>query len=151
MNGQTVATARRKRLAEAMATQNVDLLLVYGNAWQSDYLRYVTDFGILEGEGLAVFRRDGSVSLYLDHPLEAERAEIETPGIEIVSAPNMLADVEALLERSRNSSISTAPKRLLPRRLASRVKDLGLADRTAMLDRLLMQKLEIELDAIRAA
>src|SRR3982751_266625 len=138
MNAQTVATARRARLADAMTKENVDLLLVYGNAWQSDYLRYVADFGILEGEGLAIFRRDGNVTLYLDHPLEAERAEIESPGIEAVSAANMLADVEVLLERSRNSSIGIAPKRLLPRRLAARVKDLGLADRTTMLDALLM-------------
>ena len=151
MNSQTVATARRRRLADAMERENVDLLLVYGNAWQSDYLRYVSDFGILEGEGLALFRRDGSVSLYLDHPLEAERAGIESPGIEVISVPNMLADVGALLERSRNSSIGTAPKRLLPRRLAARVNELGLADRTAMLDQLLMQKLDVELDAIRAA
>src|SRR4051812_3934414 len=99
MNALTVSTARRKRLADAMAEENVDLLLVYGNAWQSDYLRYVTDYGILEGEALALFRRDGSVTLYLDHPLEAGRAEIETPDIEIVNTPNMLADVEALLER----------------------------------------------------
>jgi len=72
MKGQTVANARRARLADVMAQENVDLLLVYGNAWQSDYLRYVSDFGLLEGEGLAVFRRDGTVTLYLDHPLEAD-------------------------------------------------------------------------------
>ena len=54
-----VAAARRKRLAQAMAEDGVDLLLVYGNAWQSDYLRYATDYGILEGEGLALVRGDG--------------------------------------------------------------------------------------------
>ena len=151
MNAQTVATARRKRLADAMEKQGVDVLLVYGNAWQSDYLRYVTDFGILEGEGIALFWKDGNVAFFLDHQLEAERAPVETPGFVYACSPNMLAHVEEFLERSRNSSIGIAPKRLLPQRLAARAKDLGLADRTAMLDRLLMQKLDVELDAIRTA
>jgi hypothetical protein len=51
-----------------MSEQGIDLLVVYGNAWQSDYLRYATDYGILEGEGLAVVRRDGATTLYLDSP-----------------------------------------------------------------------------------
>ena len=62
----------------------MDLLVVYGNAWQSDYLRYATDYGILEGEGLAVVRRDGETTLYLDSPLEADRAAVEAPGIDVV-------------------------------------------------------------------
>jgi len=147
----TIAAARRNRLAEAMAEDGVDLLVVYGNAWQGDYLRYATDYGILEGEGLAVIRGDGAVSLFLDSPLEADRAAVESPGIETVYAPDMLAQVEALLERSRNSRIGTSPKRLMPQRLAARSNDLGIADRTAMMDRLLMKKLDCEIAAIRAA
>jgi Xaa-Pro aminopeptidase len=151
MTGQTVANARRQRLAEAMAKEGVDLLVVYGNAWQSDYLRYVTDFGILEGECIALFWKEGNVACFFDHQLEAERAPVQTPGFVYGCWPNMLAHVESALERSRNSSIGIAPKRLLPRRLAARAKDLGLTDRTSMLDRLLMQKLDCELDAMRAA
>src|SRR4051812_30776319 len=95
-----IADARRKRLAEAMAEQKIDLLVVYGNAWQSDYLRYATDYGILEGEGLALVRRDGSTTLYLDSPLEADRAAVESPGVEVVYAADMLAKVEALIEQA---------------------------------------------------
>ena len=146
-----IAAARRSRLAQAMVTEGVDILLVYGNAWQSDYLRYATDYGILEGEGLAIVRRDGSTTLFLDSPLEAERAEVETPGIEIIYAPAMLADVETLLERAANSRIAGAPKRLLPQRLASRSKDLGIGDSTAMMDGLLMKKLDCEVAAMRSA
>ena len=134
-----------------MDAEGVDLLVVYGNAWQSDYLRYATDYGILEGEGLAVVRRGGETTLYLDSPLEADRAAVEAPGIDVVFAPSMLADVEALLERARNSRLASAPKRLLPRRLAARAEDLAIADHTAMLDRLLMNKLDVEIAAIRAA
>ena len=146
-----IATARRKRLADAMDDEGVDLLVVYGNAWQSDYLRYATDYGILEGEGLAIVRRNGEATLYLDSPLEADRAAVEAPGIDVVFAPSMLADVEALLDRAGNSRLASAPKRLLPRRLAARADDLAIADRTAMMDRLLMNKLDIEIAAIRAA
>jgi Xaa-Pro dipeptidase len=146
-----IAQARRSRLAEAMVEQGVDLLVVYGNGWQGDYLRYATDYGILEGEGLAIVRRDGNTTLFLDSPLEAERAAVETPGIETIYAPAMLADVEALLERAGNSSIGTSPKRLIPQRLASRSKDFGIVDRTAMMDRLLMKKLDCEVAAMRAA
>jgi Xaa-Pro aminopeptidase len=151
MNDQTVANARRQRLADAMEKEGVDLLVVYGNAWQSDYLRYVTDFGLLEGECVALFWKDGTTGLWFDHQLEAERACVETPGFAYGYSPNMLIGVEEALERARNSRIGIAPKRLLPRRLAARTNDLGLTDRTAMLDQLLMQKLGVELDAIRTA
>ncbi|HEX3484155.1 MAG TPA: M24 family metallopeptidase [Micropepsaceae bacterium] len=151
MTGGNIGAARRRRLAEAMAENGVDLLVVYGNAWQGDYLRYASDYGILEGDGLAVVRKDGSVTLFLDSPLEADRAAIESPGVETVYARDMLRDVETLLERSRNSRIATAPKRLMPQRLAARSADLGIADKTAMMDRLLMKKLDCEIAAIRAA
>ncbi len=151
MNASFIAAARRKQLAECMAEEDLDLVVVYGNAWQSDYLRYVTDYGILEGEGLAIVGRDAHVTLYLDSPLEAERAEVEAPGIEVMYAGAMLADVEAVLERSRNSRMASAPKRLMPRRLASRAKDLEIGDYTAMFDRLLMKKLDCEIAAMHAA
>ena len=134
-----------------MAEEGVDLLVVYGNAWQGDYLRYATDYGILEGEGLAILRGDGTTTLFLDSALEADRAAVETPGIETIHAPDMLARVEAVLERAGNSRIATSPKRLMPQRLASRSQDLGLGDSTAMMDRLLMKKLDCEIAAIRAA
>ena len=67
-----------------MGESGLDALLVYGNAWQGDYLRYATDFGILEGQALAIVRGDGHITLYLDSPLEADRAALDCPGIEVV-------------------------------------------------------------------
>ena len=151
MSSAVIATARRNRLLQSMAEADVDLLVVYGNAWQGDYLRYATDYGILEGEGLALIRCDGNTTLFLDSPLETERAAVETSGIEIVYAPAMLKEVESILERSGNSHIGTAPKRLMPQRLAARTKDLGLTNSTTMIDRLLMKKLDCEIAAMRAA
>src|ERR1700758_1023979 len=94
-----LAKQRRSRLASAMAEASRDIVLVYGNAWHNDYLRYATDFGILEGQALALLRQDGQVTLYLDSPLEAERAEVDCPGVEVIHAPDLAGTVEAALDR----------------------------------------------------
>ena len=59
----TLADARRRRLLAAMQAAGIDEIVVYGNAWQGDYLRYVADFGILEGHGIAVIAADGANAL----------------------------------------------------------------------------------------
>jgi len=74
----SIAAARRRALTSRMTDSQLDFVLVYGNAWQSDYLRYVTDFGILEGEALALISRDGEVTLFVDSALEAERVHLES-------------------------------------------------------------------------
>ena len=76
----TLAQARRARLAAAMAERGIDAMVLYGNAWQGDYLRYAADFGILEGHGVAIVSSDGTTELHLDSATEAERAEAEVPG-----------------------------------------------------------------------
>jgi Xaa-Pro dipeptidase len=145
-----VANDRRARLIREMAEAGFDVLLLYGNAWQIDYLRYATDFGIVEGQGIAIVRKDG-VTLYLDSALEVERAQAECSGIEIVHAQDLLGRVDEALNRLSNRRIGTAPARLIPRRLAARAKDLKVSDGTTFLDRLLMNKLPSEIDAIRRA
>ena len=147
----SVAHDRRTRLIDAMADAGLDALLLYGNAWQGDYLRYGTDFGIFEGQALALFRRDGHVTLFLDSPLEVERAQIECPGVEVVHAADLVGTVARALERLRNQRIGVAPRRLLPRGLAARAQDFKLGDQTAFLDRLLMGKVGSEIAAVRRA
>jgi Xaa-Pro aminopeptidase len=146
-----LSQARRKRLLDAMAEAGLDAVLLPGNAWQNDYLRYATDFGMLEGQALAIVRADGEVTLYLDSPLEADRAGVDCPGIDIVHAPNLVATVDGALDRMRNQRIGGAPYALLPRRIAARAEELNLADRTALIDRLLMGKLDLEVAAIKSA
>src|SRR6516162_7852684 len=82
-SGPSLATARRQRLLAAMEAAGIDEIAVYGNAWQGDYLRYVADFGILEGHGIAVIAADGATELFLDSATDAERAEAETPGVAV--------------------------------------------------------------------
>src|SRR5580704_4185899 len=151
MRSATIAKERRTRLVDAMSEAGLDVLLVYGNAWQNDYLRYATDFGILEGQALALVRDDGHVALYLDSPLEVDRAQIECPGVEVIHAPDLVGEVDGALDRFRNQRIGAGPHRLIPRRIAARARDLKLSDQTSLIDRLLMAKLDSEIDAIRRA
>ncbi|HUB96327.1 MAG TPA: Xaa-Pro peptidase family protein [Stellaceae bacterium] len=142
---------RRTRLANAMAQAGIDAVVVYGNAWQGDYLRYAADYGILEGHGIAVVTAGGACELFLDSAVEAERAEVETTGISIRLAPEIGRAVAARLDRIANHRIAVAPNRLLPNFLADPARGFRLEDGTALLDRLLMQKLPGELDALRRA
>src|SRR5215831_19166739 len=109
---------RRRRLAAAMAEAGIDEMLLYGNAWQGDYLRYAADFGILEGHGIALVATDGTVELFLDSAVEAERAEAEAPGVKVVLARDMARAVGARLDRVANHRIAAAPRRFVPKWLA---------------------------------
>ncbi|MEX0405755.1 Xaa-Pro peptidase family protein [Aquibium sp. LZ166] len=146
-----LAGDRVDRVASVMNEAGVDTLVVYGNAWQNDCMRYVADFGILEGQGLAVMRQSGEVTLYLDSPLEADRASVESPGLTVVHVPDLVAAVGKVLANAGNSRIAAAPMHLLPRGIAARSAELRLTDLTPQLELLLMRKLDAEVDAIRAA
>ena len=143
---------RRARLREAMAEAGIDAMVVYGNAWQGDYLRYAADFGILEGHGIAVVDADGSVELFLDSAVEAERAEAETAGIEVGLRRR---DRPRRRRAARRASPITGSRR---RRVgscrdSSPIRRAASSSRTAprCVDRLLMHKLPAELDAMRRA
>ena len=135
----------------AMREADLDALVLFGNAWQNDYLRYAADFGILEGEGLAVVRRDGTTTLYLDDVLEAERAGAECPDLHVVASADPVAEVAAWLERAGNRSVGLGPKRHMPHGVARAATSATAEDVTALMDRLLMVKAEEELNAIRRA
>src|SRR5262247_4463888 len=109
-----LARERRRRLLAAMAEAGIDAMVLYGNAWQGDYLRYAADFGILEGHGIALVSADGTVGLFLDSATEAERAEVETPGIKIHFTADVARAVGARLERVANRRLAAAPLRFLP-------------------------------------
>jgi Xaa-Pro aminopeptidase len=142
---------RRARLEAAMARQGLDTILVYGNAWQCDYLRYAAGFGILEGQGLALVERGGGVTLYLDSPLEIDRARVETPGIAVVYAANLVAEVEAALARMGNRETGAAPFSFLPGGLVRSETGRRMSDQTTLVDHLLMVKAESEIAAMRRA
>ena len=146
-----LARERQKRLAAAMAKAGIDIVVLYGNAWQGDYLRYGADFGILEGHGIALVAADGSVELFLDSATDAERAELEAPAVTVHLAPDIARVVGARLDRAANARIAAAPRRFLPRWLADATRSFKLDDATALLDKLLMHKSAGEIAAVRRA
>ena len=145
-----VATRRLQKLTDALQEAGLDAVVLYGNAWQNDYLRYAADFGILEGEGIAIVGRDGEATLFLDDLSEAERAGVECPTLHTVAVPDVVQAADQAIARLGNRKIADGPRRHLPYGL-SRHWQAGMADATAMLDRLLMLKAGEEADAIRRA
>jgi Xaa-Pro aminopeptidase len=149
LNMMTLAQARRARLAAAMATRGIDVMVLYGNAWQGDYLRYAADFGILEGHGVAIVSSDGATELHLDSVTEAERAEAEVPGAVVCFDADISGAVATRLVRLRKARMAAAPWRLLPSALVRDNRGFALEDGTALIDQLLMHKLPTEIDAVR--
>ena len=83
--GCMLADERRRRLLDAMAEAGLDGLVVYGNAWQGDYLRYATDFGILEGQALAVVAATATIdALSRQRQRGRPRRALDCPGVEVV-------------------------------------------------------------------
>jgi Xaa-Pro dipeptidase len=148
---QKLGDERRQRLAAAMREAGVDHLVLYGNAWQADYLRYGSDFGILEGHGIALISVDGVAEIYLDSATDAERAEVEAPSVRIHFAPDIARAVGARLDRVANARLAAAPRRFLPRWLADPARSFILNDATALVGKLLMHKSEGEIAAVRRA
>ena len=102
-----------------MQAAGIDGIVAYGNAWQGDYLRYVADFGILEGHGIAVVAADGTTELFLDSATDAERAEVEAPGVAVRFAGDIARAVGARLDRVANHRLAAAPRKFLPKWLAT--------------------------------
>src|SRR6266446_1787055 len=149
--GDMLAQERRHRLLGAMGDAGIEHVVLYGNAWQGDYLRYATNFGILEGHGIAVLSCDGAIELFLDSATEAERAESEAPENKIDFAADISRAVAARLDHAANRRLAAAPRRFLPTWLADNARGFVLEDATALLDRLLLHKLPAELAALRRA
>jgi Xaa-Pro aminopeptidase len=142
---------RRQRLLAAMAEAGIERMVLYGNAWQGDYLRYAADFGILEGHGIAVVASDGTSELYLDSVTEAERAEAETTDSLIHFAADIVRVVGARLDGLANHRLAAAPRRSLPGWLVEGDRSFALADATPLLDKLLMHKLPGEIAVLKRA
>jgi Xaa-Pro dipeptidase len=137
-----VSTAHRARvedLRRVMEAADIGRLVLYGNNWHADFLRYASDFGIVEGQGLALFERDGTVTLLLDNPAEAERARAETPH-EVVSTRDLVGAAKKLLFGGGDRYVAAAPYHLIPYGLMRDGKELRLCDAGTLIEPLLMGK-----------
>ena len=150
MSASTAHLARTAILHEEMERAGVDALLVYGNAWHADSLRYATDFGIQEGQALALVGKDGSITLLLDDRGEAERAA-QDEACDVIFAPRLVEKARDILTRAGNRRVAATPWHLMPYGLTREAQDLRMADGSAILERLLMTKRDFEVEAIRRA
>jgi len=146
-----LAEERRERLLAEMRREGLDAIVAYGTSWQEAYLRYVSDFGILEGDGIAILTSDGRCRLFVESVAEAERAQAEASGIETRLARDLSRAVNSELESISNQRLAAAPHALLPAGLIASERRFRLDDGTALLDRLLMEKMPNEIAVMRRA
>ena len=143
----TLAADRRARLTEAMRADGIDALVVCGTSWQEAYLRYVADFGILEGNGVAILTADGRCRLWLESAADWERAEAEAYSTEVRFARDIAMAVTGEIEALANQKVALLPRHLMPAWLARAEPErrLRLDDAGALIERLLMIKMPSEI------
>src|SRR3954467_13107375 len=103
-----LAKERRDRLLAEMRREGLEAIVIYGTSWQEAYLRYVSDFAILEGNGIAIVTADGRCRLFVESMAEAERAEGEASAVETRYARNLGRAVAGELESASNQRIGAA-------------------------------------------
>jgi Xaa-Pro aminopeptidase len=146
-----LAQERRERLLAEMRDAGIDAIAAFGTNWQEAYLRYVSDFCILEGSGIAILTADGRCRMFLDSAAEAERALGEAQGVETKLVRDLAQSVGGALETIANQRLAAAPPHLMPAWLTAKERRFRLDDGTAILDRLMMEKMPCEIDAMRRA
>ena len=147
----TLHEERSARLRSAMTEAGFDGVLVCGNAWHCDYLRYATDFPPVEGDTLAIVLADGETEILVDSPGEADRARIACPDASVAWSEDIVGAAIRRLEAMGNRRIATAPATLMPYGIAQWGISGNLADGTDLIDRLLLNKSPLEVDAVRRA
>lgn len=142
-----LAAQRLQRLRRAIDQAGIQTLIVYGNAWTCDYLRYATDFASLEGHAVALVGRDNT-RLFVESRAEAERARAESAHNHI----EWLADFWPMLREAVAAAegLGVAPLAHLPHGLSGAVAPRA-KDFTGGFQQLLMDKLDGEIDAVRRA
>jgi Xaa-Pro dipeptidase len=142
---------RAGRLREAMGQAGLDVLVVAGDAWRSDYIRYAIDVTPMEGLALAIVQRDGATQVFVESPTEAGRIAAEQPTLQLSWGTSPIAQAEVALASLAPRSLGLAPSHLLPLRLAQGPGAGSIATATAMLDKLMVRKSREEADAVARA
>ncbi len=128
----------------------MDLLVVTGNAWRSDYLRFVLDITPMEGQAVAFFSGAG-VRLLVDTPAEAERLAAEQPGLHVEWTHELLPRARRELDAADPTRTGLAPAPSTPSLLAGSAVGSSMLRTTAMLDGLMVRKSAAEADAVERA
>lgn len=142
---------RRARLTAAMAAEGIDMLVVAGNPWRSDYLRYAVDLTPMEGHVFAFVGREGAARVVAELPGEASRFRAEQSDLQISWSPSPIEEAEAVMRSLAGARVALAPRAAVPYRLAAGPHGASVEAATAMLDRLMLRKSPLEIDALRRA
>jgi len=142
---------RRARLAAAMAAEGVDVLVVAGDPWRSDYLRYAADLAPGEGQVFAFIETGRVVRVVAESPAEAARFRAEQDNLQVTWSLSPIEEAEAAIRSLGGARIALAPAAAVPFRLAAGPLRSSVASATAMLDRLMLRKSFPEIEALRHA
>jgi Xaa-Pro aminopeptidase len=148
---QAIREERCTRLRAAMSEAGIDVLVIAGDPWRSDYLRFALDVTPVEGHAVAFLEREGGARLLVEHPAEAERIAAEQPALELICSHSAIADADAAIRALGRKRAALAPLAAVPYRLASGPLGATIAAATAMLDRLMLRKSALEIEAVRRA
>ena len=142
---------RRVRLAAAMADEGIDVLVVAGNPWRSDYLRFAADITPVEGHAFAFIDREGPTRIIVEHPAEAARLRSEQAELDVRWSLSALEETETAIRGLGKRRIALAPLAAVPYRLAIGPLGASMAPATKWLDRLMLRKSPSEIEAFRRA
>ena len=131
---------RCARVRHAMGQAGLDLLVVVGDAWRSDYLRFVVDVTPMEGVAIVGLSLSGTTRVWVQHP--AEHTAV------VVCVADPAGAVLAHLAQVPASTVGLAPSQVAPLALAVGTLGKTLAACTAMLDALMVNKSLEEADAL---
>jgi Xaa-Pro dipeptidase len=142
---------RRTRLAATMAEEGIDVLVVAGNPWRSDYLRFAADITPVEGHAFAFIEREGPARIIVESPVEAARLRSEQPELDVAWSLCAIEETETAIRELGSRRIAIAPLAAVPYRLAMGPLRASIAAATALLDRLMLRKSPSEIEALRRA
>jgi len=146
-----LARERAGRLRQAMAQADLDLLVVPGNAWRSDYLRFALDVTPMEGQAVACFSREGAARLIVENPTEAARLAAEQPALEVSWSSRPFDDTSAWLASQGSRKAGLVSAHAAPLALARGPLGASVAATTAWFDTLMVNKSKAEADAVARA
>jgi len=96
-----------------MADEGIDILVVAGNPWRCDYLRFAADVTPVEGHAFAFIDREGPARIITEHPAEARRLRSEQAELDVRWSLSAIEETETAIRELGKRRIALAP-RLLP-------------------------------------
>lgn len=150
----SLASDRLARVLTGMRARGLAHLVLAGDAWRSDYLRFVLDITPMEGLALALVDAQGGVVIFTNHPEEALRLRVQCAHARVQYADRpdraLLDALAASGTMPGAASVGAAPHAVMPQSLGA-VLSASLRPTTAWLDGLMVRKSPAEADAVARA